>query len=90
MYSPIISKANLNEFTSANDFYKSNRYMVYDHYDYGLFKDSIEIGYKGKMYVLVYPTMHKYSICNGKLTIDFSNNQCYGFSPQKMEYKKEK
>ena len=85
-----VDKSDTLAFTSEHDFYKSNGYMVYDHYDYVLFKDSIEIGYRGKMYVLVYPTMHKYSIYNGSLTIDFSNKHCYGFSSQKMTYTKEK
>lgn len=83
-------KSDTLEFTSENDFLKSNGYMVSDHYDYALFKDSIEIGYRGIMYVLIYPTMHKYSIDNGSLSIDFSNKQCYGFPLQEMTYIKEK
>ena len=85
-----VDKSDTLEFASENDFLKSNGYMVSDHYDYALFKDSIEIGYRGIMYVLVYPTMHKYSIENSNLTIDFSNKQCYGFALEKMTYIKEK
>jgi hypothetical protein len=85
-----VDKSDTLEFTSESDFNKSNGYMISDHYDYELFKDSIEIGYRGKMYVLVYPTMHQYSIDNGNLIIDFSNKQCYGFPLQEMTYIKEK
>lgn len=85
-----VDKSDTLEFNSENDFLKSNGYMIADHYDYALFKDSIEIGYRGIMYVLVYPTMHSYSIDNGKLVIDFSNKQCYGFPLQKITYIKEK
>ncbi len=85
-----IDKSDTLEFTSENDFLKSNGYMASDHYNYALFKDSIEIGYRGIMYVLVYPTTHKYSIDNGNITIDFSNKQCYGFPLHEMTYIKEK
>jgi len=85
-----VDKSDTLEFTSENDFLKSNGYMVSDHYDYALLEDSIEIGYRGKMDILIYPTMHKYSIENGNLTIDFSNKQCYGFALQEKTYKKEK
>ncbi len=85
-----VDKSDTLEFTSENYFLKSNGYMVSDHYDYALFRDSIEIGYKGIMYILVYPTMHKYSIDNGNLTIDFGNKLCYGFPLQEMTYIKEK
>jgi len=76
-------------FTTKNDFYQSNGSMIYDHYDYKLFPDSIEIRYSGKLYILVQPTMHKYSINNGILAIDFSNVQCYGFPLKEITYKKE-
>lgn len=84
-----VDKSDTLEFTSESDFNKSNGYMISDHYDYELFKDSIEIRYRGKMYVFVYPTMHQYSIDNGNLIIDFSNKQCSGFPLQKMTYAKE-
>ena len=77
-------------FVNIKDFYRSNGHMVYDHFDYKLFKDSIEIGYSGKMYILVMPTMHKYSLDKGKLTIDFGNKRCYGFDLKEMTYTKEK
>lgn len=85
-----VDKSDTLEFTSANDFYKSNGNMVSDHYDYELFQDSLKIGYNGIQYILVEPTMYKYSIDNDNLTIDFSNKQCYGFPLQKMIYIKEK
>lgn len=85
-----IDKSDTLYFTSDKDFFKSNGYLVYDHFDYKLFKDSIEIGYSGRMFILVTPTMHKYSIAEDNLTIDFSNNQCYGFALKEMIYAKEK
>jgi hypothetical protein len=85
-----VDKSDTLEFTSENVFLKSNGNMVSDHYYYALMKDSIEIGYSGIMYILVYPTMHEYSIDNGNLTIDFSNKQCFGFPLQEMTYIREK
>jgi len=73
-------------FTTNNDFYHSNGYMSYDHYDYELYNDSIEIRYRGKLFVLIHPTMHKYLISNESLTIDFSNKQCYGFELKEITY----
>ncbi len=84
-----LNKSDTLDFTTKDDFYKSNGHMNYDHYDYQLFKDSIEIGYRGKMYVLVKPTMHKYQFDNN-LIIDLSNKQCYGFETELLTYIKEK
>ena len=84
-----LDKSDTLDFTSRDDFYKSNLYMYYDHYDYQLFKDSIEIGYRGKLYILVTPTMHKYYFNENKLTIDFSNKQCYGFNKEIMTFTKQ-
>ena len=85
-----IDKTDTLEFTSENDFYKSNGDMSSDHYDYELFNDSIEIRYNGILFILVHPTNHKYSINNNQLTIDFSNKMCYGFNAQEISYTKEK
>lgn len=85
-----LDKSDTLYFTTKVDFYKSNGYMNYDHYDYQLFKDSIEIGYRGKMYVLVTPTMHKYQFDNNNLIIDLSNRQCYGFKTELLTYIKDK
>ena len=76
------------DFVDNNNFYKSTVYMRYDHYDYQLYNDSIEIGYRGKLYVLVLPTKHKYHLDGNNLTIDFSNKICYGFGMQIMTYTK--
>ena len=84
-----IDKSDTLDFTTENDFYKSNGYMTDDHFDYELSNDSIEIGYKGHLMILVTPTKHKYSIEDKNMTIDFSNKQCYGFSTVEMTYKKE-
>jgi len=77
-------------FTTKTDFYQSNGHMFLDHYDYELLKDSIQIAYRGKLYIYVLPTLHKYSMINSKLTIDFSNVQCYGFPLKEITYTKEK
>lgn len=76
------------DFVNAKDLYRSNSFMEYDHYDYELFADSIKIGYRGKLYVGTVPTTHKYSIHGTDLTIDFSNEKCYGFDLKEITYEK--
>ena len=85
-----IDKTDTLYFTTDDDFFKSSGYMISDHFDYKLFDDSIEIGYRGRLYILIYPTKHKYSIDNNNLVIDFSNKRCYGFPLKEMQYLKEK
>ncbi len=85
-----LDKSDTLDFKTNTDFYKSNKQMVFDHYDYELFNDSIKIGYSGKMFILIVPSMHKYQLNNEILTIDFSNKQCYGFERERITYKKEK
>jgi hypothetical protein len=63
------------EFVNQNSFYKNH-----DHFDYNLTSDSIEIRYRGILYIGVHPTNHKYSITDKVLTIDFTNKHCFGFS----------
>jgi hypothetical protein len=82
-------KSDTLDFVDESNFYKSSINMRYDHYDYQLFKDSIKIGYRGKLYVLVTPTFHRYFIDGGNLVIDFSNKSCYGFPLQELTYTKE-
>lgn len=65
------------EFVNQNSFYKNH-----DHFDYNLTSDSIEIRYRGKLYIGVHPTNHKYFITDNILTIDFTNKRCYGFSDE--------
>lgn len=78
------------DFKTQNNFYKSNAFMQNDNYDYKLLpKDSIQIGYRGKLFILVEPTNHKYSIEKNELTIDFTNQSCYGFDDEIMTYIKE-
>lgn len=72
-----------------SNFYKSTSHMHYDRYLYELFVDSIEIGYSGILYIAVKPTKHGYSLDEDRLTIDFSNRNCYGFSNQETTYTKE-
>lgn len=82
-------KSDTLDFVNESDFYKSSVDMHYDHYDYQQFKDSIKIGYRGKLYILVHPTNHKYFLNGNNLTIDFSNKNCYGFPLKEMTYTKE-
>jgi hypothetical protein len=75
----------LNFVDSAN-FLKSNINMQSDHYDYQLINDSIMIGYSGRLYIYVVPSMHKYLLNGNNLTIDFRNRHCYGFDSQEINY----
>jgi len=84
-----LDKSDTLDFVDDNNFYKSNIGMHYDHFDYKLFVDSIEIGYSGIMYILVKPTKHSYSMEGDRVTIDFSNRICYGFTNQEETYTKE-
>ena len=74
------------DFVDNNNFYNSNITMRYDHYDYHLDKDSIEIRYRGVLMVLVQPTKHKYYLDDNTLTIDFRNKICYGFSSAEITF----
>ena len=82
-------KSDTLDFVDGSNFYKSSINMRHDHYDYQLFKDSIKIGYSGKLYVLVTPTFHRYFFDETNLVIDFSNKSCYGFPLKEMIYAKE-
>lgn len=69
-----------------NSFYRSNNEMHHDHYDYKLFIDSIEVRYRGVIFIGISPTRHKYLFDDNILTIDFSNKNCYGFDLTKISY----
>ena len=77
------------EFVDNRNFNKSSKYMRHEHYDYHLYKDSIEIRYRGTLYILVYPTKHKYYLDNNTLTIDFRNKICYGFNSAEITFRKQ-
>lgn len=64
--------------------------MLQVHFDYAIYNDSIEIGYDGILYILVFPTKHKYSFSGNNLTIDFSNRSCFSFDRQSFTYTKDK
>ncbi|MFW5700668.1 MAG: hypothetical protein ACOCWM_03175 [Cyclobacteriaceae bacterium] len=81
-------KSDTLDFVDYESFYKSSVNMRYDHYDYSLLDDSIEIGYRGRLYILVTPTIHSYNLSDDKLTIDFSNKKCYGFGLEQIDYYK--
>ena len=81
-------KSEILEFVNTTSFYRSSTTMKYDHYDYKLLNDSIKIGYNGILNILVTPTLHSYKLSGEKLTIDFSNRQCYGFELEKIDYYK--
>jgi len=77
-------------FVDKSSFYQSNANMRYDHYDYYVFGDSIEIGYSGMMMILVPKTKHYFKQNGDELMIDFSNRQCFGFPKEKIKYKRVK
>ena len=64
--------------------------MRHGHFDYAVYNDSIEIGYEGILYILVLPAKHKYSFSSDNLTIDFSNQNFYGFNRKSIVYAKDK
>ena len=70
-------------------FYKTVGTMPDELFHYELFVDSIEIAYSGSLYILVYPTKHKYSIDENKLIIDFRNKKCYGFGNRETVFLKQ-
>lgn len=70
-------------------FYKTVGTMQNELFSYELFVDSIEIVYSGSLYILVYPTKHKYSLDEDRLTIDFSNKNCYGVGNREIVYVKQ-
>ena len=82
-------KSDTLDFIDENNFYRSSINMRYDHYDYQLDNDSIEMGYSGKLYILVQPTKHKYLLDGNNLTIDFRNKICYGFSSSEIIFIKQ-
>ena len=83
-------KSDTLDFVDKESFYMSNANMRYDHYDYELINDSIKVEYNGRLYILVTPTIHQYLLLGDKLSIDFSNKQCYGFEFQKIDYYKKR
>lgn len=76
-----IDKKDTLDFVDNSNFYKNK-----DHYDYELSGDSIEVKYRGMLFIDVTPTKHKYSLKDDVLIIDFSNKSCYGFDLQKMTF----
>ncbi len=82
------SKADTIFFMDDKNFYHSSKHMRYDHYDYAIHGDSIEIGYNGMMMILVLKTRHYFELKGDELMIDLSNKQCFGFPKEKMHYKR--
>lgn len=75
------------EFKSQNNFYKSNLFMQDENYDFKMLpKDSIQIGYRGKLFIDVEPTNHKYTLVGNEMTIDFTNKSCFGFDEKLTTY----
>lgn len=83
-----VDKSDTIEFTDEHNLYKSSLTMRHEHYNYTMYDDSIEIGYEGSLYILIFPTKHKYSFNGNNLTIDFSNG-CYGFDKRSITYTKD-
>lgn len=75
------------EFISQTNFNKSNPLMQDENYDYRLLsKDSIQIGYRGRLFIDVEPTNHKYTLVGNEMTIDFTNMFCFGFDEEVLTY----
>ena len=71
-----------------SNFFHSSENMRYDHYDYSVQGDSLEIGYSGMMMVLVKKTKHRFKLDGDDLMIDFSNEFCFGFPKEKIMYRR--
>ena len=84
-----LDKTDTLSFVDNSSFYQSNKTMRYEHYDYHLDKDSIEIRYRGTLMILVQPTKHKYYLNNLELIIDFRNKMCYGFNSEEITFEKQ-
>lgn len=76
-----IDKKDTLDFVDNSNFYKNK-----DHYNYELSGDSIEVKYRGMLFIGVTPTKHKYTLKDDVLIIDFSNKFCQGFDLQKMTF----
>lgn len=70
-----------------SNFYHSTKNMHYDHYDYSIKDDSIQVGYSGMMMILVQETKHYFELKGDELMIDFSNRHCFGFPKERMYYR---
>lgn len=85
-----IDKTDTLDFKTQNNFFKSNAFMENDNFNYQLLsKDSIEIQYRSIQFVNIEPTTHKYSLNTNELSIDFTNQTCYGFDDVIMSYQKQ-
>lgn len=75
------------EFISQTNFNKSNPLLQDENYDYKLLsKDSIRIGYRGRLFIDIEPTHHKYTLAGNEMTIDFTNTFCFGFDEKVITY----
>lgn len=83
-----LDKRDTLDIVDESRFYKTVGTMPNELFKYELFVDSIEIVYSGSLYILVYPTKHKYLLDENKLIIDCSNRNCYGFSNREVIYVK--
>lgn len=79
-----INKTDTLDFVDKDSFYKSSFSLHYDHFSYRLDADSMKIGYSGILFILIVPTKHKYSLDGNTITIDFNNENCYGFSQREV------
>ena len=75
-------------FNDDSNFFHSSENMRYDHYEYSVQGDSLEIGYGGMMMVLVKKTKHRFKLDGDDLMIDFSNEFCFGFPKEKIMYRR--
>jgi hypothetical protein len=75
------------QFKNETTFIRFRKSGFYDYFDYKYTSDSITISYTGPMMILTRPTTHRYTLKNGQLMIDFTN-ECFGFESKVINYNK--
>jgi hypothetical protein len=75
------------QFKDETKFIRFRKSGFYDFFDYSYTQGSITITYTGPMKILSRPTTHRYTLKNGLLMINFTN-ECFGFDSRVMNYKK--
>jgi hypothetical protein len=75
------------QFKNETKFIRFSKTGFYSFFDYSYTSDSITIAYTGPMKILTRPTTHRYTLKNGQLMIDFTN-ECFGFESKVINYNK--
>ncbi|MEI6090224.1 MAG: hypothetical protein WCR42_07220 [bacterium] len=75
------------QFKDETNFIRFRKSGFYDFFEYSYTNDSITVAYTGPMKILTRPTTHRYTLKNGQLMIDFTN-ECFGFESRVINYNK--